>query len=167
MLVTISDVHLTDGTSGTTIDSNAFNIFRERLKDLAYAASDREVNGKEIYRPVKEIHLLLLGDILDVIRSTRWLQDDVRPWHDPTSKVFINKVRDITGAIVTNNAQALGVFRSLGQSGFDIQATKPDTGEKAHVKVFIYYAVGTLCTKLPSTIPRFLTSYMDIPITTR
>ena len=93
MLVIMSDLHLTDGTSGTTIDADAFNIFRERLKDLAWAASDRSVSDKEVYEPVKEIHLLLLGDILDVIRSTQWLQNKVRPWGDPTSKDFISKVR--------------------------------------------------------------------------
>jgi hypothetical protein len=49
MLVIISDLHLTDGTSGTTIHADAFNIFRERLTDLARAASKRTVNGKEIY----------------------------------------------------------------------------------------------------------------------
>jgi len=35
MLVIVSDLHLTDGSSGTTIDPDAFSIFRERLKGLA------------------------------------------------------------------------------------------------------------------------------------
>lgn len=47
MLVIISDPHLTDGTSGTTIDADAFNIFREGLSGLAWAASDRRVKGEE------------------------------------------------------------------------------------------------------------------------
>jgi len=142
MLVIMSDLHLTDGTSGTTIDADAFNIFRERLKDLAWAASDRSVSGKQIYEPVKEIHLLLLGDILDVIRSTQWLQNKVRPWDDPTSKEFISKVRGITDAILAHNQQGLGVFQNLGKSGVSIPANKLDTGETVMVPVFIYYTVG-------------------------
>jgi UDP-2,3-diacylglucosamine pyrophosphatase LpxH len=142
MLVIISDLHLTDGTSGTTINADAFNIFRERLRGLARAASDRKVNDKEFYQPIEEIHLLLLGDILDVIRSSRWLQNDVRPWDNATSEVFINKVREITDAIRDNNQQALGVFHGLKHQGIEIPANKPDTGEKATVRVFIYYMVG-------------------------
>jgi hypothetical protein len=54
MLVIASDLHLTDGTSsGETIRSSAFRIFRERLRDLAYDASWR-ADGK--YKPIEECH---------------------------------------------------------------------------------------------------------------
>ena len=91
MLVIISDLHLTDGTSGETITAGAFRVFRERLRNMAYDASWRE-DGT--YKPITEIHLVLLGDILDLIRSTQWPADKsdpgyVRPWNDPQSKVFI------------------------------------------------------------------------------
>lgn len=79
MLVIISDLHLTDGTSGETIRAAAFKAFRERFRDLAYDASWR---SDDEYRPLESIDLVLLGDILDVIRSTRWCDApaDVRPW---------------------------------------------------------------------------------------
>jgi hypothetical protein len=41
MLVIISDLHLTDDTSGKTIRENAFGVFRERLRDMAFDASWR------------------------------------------------------------------------------------------------------------------------------
>jgi len=41
MLVIISDLHLTDGTSGVTIHPGAFAIFAKRLRDLAERASCR------------------------------------------------------------------------------------------------------------------------------
>jgi hypothetical protein len=69
MLVIISDLHLTDGTSGETIRTGAFRAFRARLRDLAYDASWRE---EDRYVPLEQVELVLLGDILDVIRSTRW-----------------------------------------------------------------------------------------------
>src|SRR4051812_21131388 len=81
MLVIISDLHLTDGTSGETIRPGAFRAFRESLRELAYDASWR--NEKQ-YFPVDGIDLVLLGDILDVIRSTSWcaVPPEVRPWGD-------------------------------------------------------------------------------------
>lgn len=142
MLVIVSDLHLTDDTSGTTIDSNAFHIFYWRLRDLAYAASSQEINGKEVYNPIGEIHLLLLGDILDVIRSSRWLQSDVRPWHDPNSDAFSTKLKEITDAILEKNNDALTMLQSLGRSGLNIRKEKDSHEEKHHVDVFIHYVVG-------------------------
>src|SRR6266404_3881645 len=64
MLVIISDLHLTDGTSGETIRASAFGAFRERLRDLAYDASWRR-DGR--YRPVEEVDIILLGDIYEAL----------------------------------------------------------------------------------------------------
>ncbi len=71
MLVIISDLHLTDGTSGETISAGAFRVFRQRLRDLAYDASKR---ADGTYRPIEEMDILLLGDVFDLIRSTKWLE---------------------------------------------------------------------------------------------
>ncbi len=68
MLLFISDIHLTDGTSGETIKSGAFKKFVLTLEDMADAAG------------AKEIKMVLLGDIFDVIRSNYWLRSDIRPW---------------------------------------------------------------------------------------
>jgi hypothetical protein len=64
MLVIISDLHLTDGTSGETIRPGAFRALRENLRELAYDASWR---SDKKYVPVDGIDLVLLGDILDII----------------------------------------------------------------------------------------------------
>ena len=61
MLVFLSDVHLTDGSSGETIKATAFRIFAENLRKLADSVS-----------PLEEIRLVLLGDIFDIIRSAVW-----------------------------------------------------------------------------------------------
>ena len=41
MLVIISDLHLTDGTTGATLEPGAMDLFAERLADLAWRASWR------------------------------------------------------------------------------------------------------------------------------
>ncbi len=58
MLVIISDLHLTDGTSGASLPAGAFEIFGERLRDLARRASYR-ADGS--YRPIERLDLLAVG----------------------------------------------------------------------------------------------------------
>ena len=117
MLVIISDLHLTDGTSGNTISAGAFRAFRERLRDMAYDASWR-ANGD--YKPIESLDIVLLGDILDLIRSTRWPASRkdagyVRPW-DAREKpeLFQKKIAEISAAILRNNKESLDVLKSLG-----------------------------------------------------
>ena len=146
MLIIISDLHLTDGTSGETIHEDAFKIFRERLRDLTYAASCRKTGQTETYEPVESVSLLLLGDILDVIRSTRWLAGEARPWDkDPQDEGFVQKVREITNGILTHNQESLRVFRGFQEHGIEIPLTKGGTtgdGRTENVPVYTYYMVG-------------------------
>ena len=148
MLVIISDLHLTDGTSGQTIKENAFRIFTERVRDMALDASFREDNT---YKPVERIDILLLGDILDVIRSTAWLQEGatVRPWSDPSNNAFIEKVKDISDTILEHNAPSLAYLRKLSEAN-GLTLPPPDTtgkqpdyeGSPLPVAVKIHYMVG-------------------------
>jgi UDP-2,3-diacylglucosamine pyrophosphatase LpxH len=153
MLVIISDLHLTDGTSGKTIGPHAFRIFRERLGDLAYEASWRS-NGK--YKPIDELNIVLLGDILDVIRSTKWLEasGNVRPWSNPKSQSFTNMIRAISEAILQTNSDSLSVLNSLSRGNAitlppaDSKGKpakvghEPDASGREPVKVNIHYLVG-------------------------
>lgn len=72
MLVVISDLHFSDGTAGEhNLHESAFkDVF---LSDIASLAKDKEC---------KEIKILLLGDIIDLIRSEQWFDVDLsdRPW---------------------------------------------------------------------------------------
>ena len=116
MLVIVSDLHLTDGTSGRTINEHAFRLFADRVRDMAFDASWRRGSS---YRPVERVDILLLGDILDVIRSTRWLGDEqgLRPWSDPADVRFTRKVNEVTDAILKHNAHALSHIGNLARPG--------------------------------------------------
>lgn len=74
MLVIMSDIHLTDGTSGETIHSGAFWKFALYLKDMAETAK------------AKKVEIVLLGDIFDLIRSDYWLRSGIRPWSNARAK---------------------------------------------------------------------------------
>lgn len=89
MLVFISDIHLTDGTSGETIKSGAFNKFALYLEDMVDTAK------------AKEIEIVLLGDIFDIIRSDYWLNSNIRPWSNSDQKDGSGKgIKDYTTEIV-------------------------------------------------------------------
>ena len=146
MLVVISDLHLSDGTTGATISPGAFRIFADRLKDLAVAASWR-TDGR--YRPIERIDLVLLGEILDVIRSSRWsTRPNVRPWSNPHAPEFVEQVGRITGDILQHNADALSVLRTLAsEGGVTVPpalrvATPEGVTQGQPVPVQIHYMVG-------------------------
>lgn len=84
MLVFLSDVHLTDGSSGTEIDPRAFRKLCDLLTNII---------GKPQENNIKNVEIVLLGDIFDVIRSDFWLRAEnsdptnpIRPWSDPDAK---------------------------------------------------------------------------------
>lgn len=110
MLVFLSDLHLTDGSSGQTIKPTAFRMFADQLKKLADTVS-----------PLKEVRIVLLGDIFDIIRSAQWLDQKVRPW-DKEGRSQQKVVEDILKKILEVNAPALAVFEDLRRS-FQDRAT--------------------------------------------
>jgi hypothetical protein len=146
MLVIISDLHLTDGTCGQTLPSGAFEIFAQRVQDLAVSASWRADGG---YRPIDRIDVVLLGDVLDVIRSARWLTDPkVRPWKDPQDAAYLAQINQITSDILTHNEPSLAVLRALsGDRGVVVppgtRAGRPDRASEGEpVPLRIHYMVG-------------------------
>src|SRR5512132_298866 len=106
MLVIISDLHLGDGTTANSIASVAFRLFSNRLREAAYYASFRR-DGT--YRPIDSLDLVLMGDILDPLHSTLWLDtapgalDYTRPWTDIRSPHFALKLGEATQAIIAEN----------------------------------------------------------------
>lgn len=146
MLVIISDLHLTDGTSGQTISSGAFDIFYERLVDLAINASWR-LDGR--YRPIDRFDVVLLGDVLDVIRSARWgTQNAVRPWSNPQQPEFVDMVGRITADILRQNDRSFQMLRAVGFGQAITIPPATNAGQPAigaprqPVPVRIHYLVG-------------------------
>lgn len=147
MLVIISDLHLTDGQSGETIKHSAFLELRQRIWDLAYEASFRRGEGWT-YDPIREVDVLLLGDILDIIRSPSWLREnDARPWSSPDSPEFIAKVEKINAGILNNqeNKQSLSILKEMLEGRKQLTLSKEGHDREKDpqpVKVNIHYMIG-------------------------
>ncbi len=114
MLVIASDLHLNDRTTGSSLNPGAFEIFAERLHETAVRASWR-ADGK--YRPIERIDLVLLGDILDLTRTTRWAAAGVRPWDDSSSPEVSDTVSTIVEDILGTNRVACEVLRAISTDG--------------------------------------------------
>lgn len=151
MLIIASDIHLGDGTCGASISSRAFELFANRLRELAFQAS---FNQEGYYRPVEQIDLVLLGDILDPLHSTLWLDSRpgdkhyLRPWSDPTQPRYAEKLRQVTREIFKENQESVQILKRLASEKIlqlppAIQG-RPDieAREKIHPRVHLYYMVG-------------------------
>lgn len=150
MLIIASDLHLTDGTTCTNITADAFYLFTERIRDLAYRASWRMDGG---YQPIEKIDVLLLGDVFDLLHSTRWAEgtpgpdNPVRPWDDPSDVGFHKTVEAITDGILLHNQKALSVLKHLSDPNTVRLSVNPksSTGRKRvyqPVPVRIFYMLG-------------------------
>lgn len=146
MLVIASDLHLNDGTTGQTLPAGAFELLAARVEELAISASYR---SDGTYRPIDRIDIVLLGDVLDVIRSTHWLaHPEVRPWTDQTAPAFADLVERIVSEILQQNEPGLAVLRAMAADhGLRVppatRAGRPDpSAEGTPVPVRVHYMVG-------------------------
>ncbi len=152
MLIILSDIHIGDGTCSQSISAGAFRLFSDRLKELAFNAS-RRADG--VYRPLEKIDILLLGDILEVLHSTLWLEKEVgepgyvRPWTDPQAPEFAAKVAAITRAVLENNAESAAIMKALTEPGGLTlppanRQGQPDlkAPQQVPVRVRLHYMIG-------------------------
>jgi hypothetical protein len=145
MLVIISDIHLTDETTCRTLDPGAFRIFAERLQDLAVRASWRSDGA---YRPLKKIDVLLLGDVLDLVRSSTWLGEGPKPWDNHDSHAYVERLARTLRGTLSHNAHSLAILKALSVDQIirlpEASASKkPDfDGPQNPVPVHLHYMVG-------------------------
>jgi len=161
MLVVVSDLHLGDGTVAESIPASAFYLFAKRLRQDAHFASMHF--GK--YKPIDELDVLLLGDILDPIHSTKWFYSPtdteqthitepgdpnyVRPWTNQSDPKYAAKLLEITRGILEHNKESLEVMRKLANGELIEFDEADDSGDriskalhKIPLKVRFHYMVG-------------------------
>jgi hypothetical protein len=150
MLVILSDVHLGDGTTAASISPVAFELFASRLREAAYFASFRKDGS---YRPIESLNVVLMGDILDPLHSTLWLDSQpseenyVRPWTDTSNPHYAVKLRQVTQTIFEENEAALKVLRQLANNETVLippatQRKGPSSRTRVPVDVNIHYMIG-------------------------
>lgn len=157
MIVIISDLHLNDGTTCQSIDTGAFRRFVDELRLQAEAAGWRKISGKRKgeYVPVSQIDIILLGDILDLIRSDRWLYSDAyhcndsratsrpeesrRPWDAPAE--YLPVLEEIVDRTLSHNEASLAMLRQLGEHGLEVIGSD-EQHTRSTATVRLHYMVG-------------------------
>ncbi|OGP75135.1 MAG: hypothetical protein A2Y80_08485 [Deltaproteobacteria bacterium RBG_13_58_19] len=92
MLVFISDLHFVDGTAGEhNIPSRAFEYFFDDLVAIAHKPTNK----------IKEIKIVLLGDIFDLLRTENWFDYPVeeRPWGHKEDAIEIHALTIFDGIV--------------------------------------------------------------------
>jgi UDP-2,3-diacylglucosamine pyrophosphatase LpxH len=126
MMVLVSDLHLTDGSTARNVNPEAFALMASLVLDTAAK------------RGAREIHLVLLGDIFDLVRTDYWhrtrVPADLRPWGgQPDPRTALNtesaaverQFADVLAGIVkTESAKSLGdAIGSLAGAGVPLVVT--------------------------------------------
>lgn len=131
MLVIVSDIHLTDKTTARNVHATAFELL---CSEIAAAAKGKRAT---------EIQVVLLGDILDLVRTDYWHRTtsmEQRPWGgtlDPATGMNLN-----TSLIEKQFAEVLrGVLNTVeGQSLLDLLNTRIEAATS--LKPVVTYVIG-------------------------
>ena len=93
MIVFISDLHFVDETAGKqNIPTSAFKLF----------LSDIKTHSEKIKNKEKELKIVFLGDIFDLLRTEEWFREkeEDRPWGNNTenmkkrAKIILDKIAE-------------------------------------------------------------------------
>ena len=120
MLAFISDLHISDRSAGVHfLSARAFEQAFRRLADLAESAGSSEIT------------IVFLGDVFEMVRTTRWLQDEqAAPWALPRDhQRTAAAAAEIMDVIATGDPANAQIFDILSGSlreryGFTVEPTR-------------------------------------------
>lgn len=116
LCVLISDIHCTDCTVGNqTASETDWKLFFEQMEFAVCNPGDKAQTPVE--QRIDELLLILNGDIVDLIRSSKWAAAGVYPWHR-TNPRFEEIVLAIMRDIVAIHARKRPDDSEQAYSGF-------------------------------------------------
>ena len=112
MLVFISDLHFVDGSAGEhNLSHRAFEYFFEDVAAIAAKPSN----------DIKEIKIVLLGDIFDLLRTEGWFDYPVeeRPWGTKESAIEVHALTLFDA--ITDHPENRQSFKIIRQGVADLK----------------------------------------------
>ncbi|MCX5809020.1 MAG: metallophosphoesterase [Proteobacteria bacterium] len=108
MLIVISDLHFSDGSSSHNISHRAFSHFFEHIK-------------RGLRDEFKELIIVFAGDTLDLLRSEYWMtvEDGGKPWAEEDQGSGVsgqgsqNHLKTILEKILNENESSLAIIRQV------------------------------------------------------
>ncbi|NOQ77750.1 MAG: hypothetical protein GQ475_08190 [Methylococcaceae bacterium] len=95
LCVTLSDIHLTDGTVG-------LQNLRIEVWDAFYIS----IKSRCKKYGIEELVFVLDGDVIDMIRTSKWAENGIYPWERSRKAEFSKVVQDIVKDIVDTEHKA-------------------------------------------------------------
>lgn len=99
LCVLISDVHCTDCTVGNqTAEETDWQLFFDQLRVSCRHPVNQDADAV-VGDTLDELVIVLNGDIVDLIRSSKWAESGVYPWHRDNPRfagIVMEIMRDIT-----------------------------------------------------------------------
>ncbi len=130
MLVFISDLHFVDGTAGQhNTPTKAFDYFFDDLVAIASKESNT----------IKEIKIVLLGDVFDLLRTEKWFpfDENKRPWGNDEAGIE-NNANEILAAILAHreNSNTFQTIRDRMSSLKDVCQRLPQCQLESDPRLF-------------------------------
>jgi UDP-2,3-diacylglucosamine pyrophosphatase LpxH len=149
LCVSVSDIHLTDGTVGF-----------QNLSDKAWRNFYQSLLQRCNSYHIEELLFVLDGDIVDMIRSGKWAENNIYPWEREREEEFSSIVEQILKDIVEK--QHVAFFEMLRNLESWLKNDSPQIK-----KVKIVITVGNhdkelLC--VPSALRYFYETALDIKL---
>lgn len=92
MIVFVSDLHLSESSLDTPFDIGRFVSMLERI--VAQAEQEH----------AKQLHVVMLGDIFELLKSQEWLEANLRPWEQPTDAHVVTVDRILKKIVKANES---------------------------------------------------------------
>jgi UDP-2,3-diacylglucosamine pyrophosphatase LpxH len=146
MLSIISDIHLSDGSTSFNVNGDAFkNIFKYNVLDSVAPDRRDETRGKQ--GKAKEVKIILLGDILDFVRTDYWLdkvKSEERPWN---GKIDIKTGMNSDSGLKKHYESVLDrILNTEDKSSADffdtLRELKEEIKDKRNIPFTVYYVIG-------------------------
>lgn len=102
LLIFVSDIHLTDALHGTKVSKHeTFQRFWERI---------------QVSRGHRAAILCFVGDLFDIVRSPRWFETNLRPYHE-MSPAMASLVEEIIDQVLSRESEFFSAIREQVQAG--------------------------------------------------
>ncbi len=114
MIVVMSDLHFQDTRNDVFQDSNKKSVPVERnISPDAFEQTFEEILTTADLNDAKEIIVVLAGDIFDINRSQKWLEQEIRPYGEHSVKQWGPIAEGIMDTIIESNGASLKIFRNF------------------------------------------------------
>lgn len=102
LCISISDIHLTDGTVG--IQNLSDDVWDNFFSKIINTCDNSQI---------KEVVLILDGDVVDMVRSSRWAENKFYPWQRNEKAKFDEIVNDIIKGIIEEHKHFFDRLKSF------------------------------------------------------